>query len=202
MYNVATLAGLMVVTCVWAWAVPVFSYPNGQPVGCVRPSGYDAEAICEVPGETPLGSLPIPPAAVPFADANFGGTLRVLGNYDSQHTYSTISPFSATGRYTAVRLAAATAIVETASGRVIFANRPGNVAGLGIFWDGRNDDTYYFTAGSQLRRHTLSSNQTLRLYSRIHHDHQRRHGRHHCGQLVRVLGTGSTTGLRSQHRQS
>lgn len=145
-------------------AQPLFTYVSG-PNGCTQPAGYPDAALCVVPNETPLATFPIPPVGGMYIDPNFGATVKILSSFSANHGYSTPSAFSATGKYVAiVQYNAQVNVVETATGRVAYVDRPGTVTYETIHWDSYSDDIYYFVDGSsRLSRHTLSTNTTVTL---------------------------------------
>lgn len=165
--------------------MPLVSYPGGLPVDCNATTGFTVEALCTVPGEIPIGSYPVPSAGTVWQDPNFGGTLRLLSDTTSYHSYSTISPFSSSGKHVAVKLASGTAIVEYETGKVLYTGRPGNITAAGIYWDASSDDIYYYVNGARVMRYTLSTgkNEVLVDYALTHGFTQVTNG-----------GTGDVTG--------
>ena len=71
----------------WA-AAPLFTYVSG-PTGCTQPSGYPDAALCTVPNETPLGTLPLPAVGGTYVDGNFGATVKLISSFSTNHGYST-----------------------------------------------------------------------------------------------------------------
>jgi len=114
------------ITCInKARAAAVFTYVSG-PKGCTQPAGYPDAALCIIPNETPLASFPIPAVGNTYVDANFGSTVRILSGFSSNHGYATPTAFSANGKYVAlIQNGNQVNVVETATGRVAFTNRPG-----------------------------------------------------------------------------
>jgi len=139
----------------------VFTYISG-PQGCTQPPGYPDQALCTIPNETPLATFPIPAVGNTYVDPNFGATVRILSGFGSNHGYSTPTAFSATGKYAALfQNGNQVNVVETATGRVAYANRPGNVTYDTVRWDAFNDDVYYAISGAtQVKKHQLSTNTT------------------------------------------
>ena len=155
---VAMLCGI---TCIdKARAAAVFTYVSG-PQGCTQPPGYPDAALCIIPNETPLASFPIPAVGNTYVDPNFGSTVRILSGFGSNHGYSTPTAFSANGKYVAlIQNNNQVNVVETATGRVAYTNRPGTVTYDTVRWDALNDDVYYAISGTQVKRHQLSTNTT------------------------------------------
>src|SRR6476659_9148827 len=135
------LAMLCGITCInKARAAAVFTYVSG-PKGCTQPAGYPDAALCMIPNETPLASFPIPAVGNTYVDANFGSTVRILSGFSSNHGYATPTAFSANGKYvTLIQNGNQVNVVETATGRVAFTNRPGTITYDTVRWDASNDD--------------------------------------------------------------
>src|SRR5438552_2448396 len=129
-----TTVGLILCVCPLG-ASPIFSYVSG-PTGCTEPAGYADAALCIVPHEMPLATFAIPPVGGTYVNANFGATVKILSGFGSNHGYSTPSAFSATGKYVALAQGVNQVnVVETATGKVAYANRPGTVTSDTIRWD-------------------------------------------------------------------
>jgi hypothetical protein len=183
--NKCCVLGLLIASAAAA-QFPVMSYPGGLPAGCTATTGFTVEALCTVPGEIPVGSFTAPAAGTLWTDPNFGGAVRLLADTITHHSYSTISPFSNSGKYVGVKLATTgTSILEYATGKVLDTGRPGNITASGIYWDAVSDDVYYHLTDAKVMKYTISKrkNEVLVDYAVTHGFTQ-----------ITAGGTGDVTG--------
>jgi len=146
---IASLAFVCALLCAQAFQATM-ALPGGGTVAVNIPP--------VVPEKTPALTV----VATPVPVAEFAQ--RQLLAVTASHSYSTISPFSANRKYVALK-SGVTTIVDAATGATAYAGRPGNVSGLGIMWDGRSDDVYYFVDGLSVKKHVLSANATTVVYT-------------------------------------
>jgi Malectin domain len=140
-----------------ARAAVVVTYGAG-PNLCTTASGYLDYPFCTIPGEIPLGSFAVPAIGGTYTDPNFGGVVRVMTGTPYIHPYALPSPISAHNKYLNVlgRDSFISSMLDLTTGAVAFYNVP--FAGGAHVWDAQDDDVYYRIYGTQVVKHTLSTN--------------------------------------------
>jgi hypothetical protein len=140
-----------------AQSAAVTTYVSG-PNNCTTAAGYSSYPFCTIPGEIPLGGFAVPGVGGTYIDPNFGATVRVMTGSPYIHPYSLPSPISANNKYLHVlqRDSFRSTMLNLTTGAIAYDGVPfSNPAHV---WDATNDDVYYRIVGTQIIKHTLSTN--------------------------------------------
>jgi hypothetical protein len=140
-----------------ARAAAIVTYVSG-PNNCTTAPGYIDYPFCTIPGELPLGSFPVPGIGGSYTDPNFGGVIRIMTGSPYIHPYALPSPVSANNKYLHIlqRDTFRSTMLNLSTAAVAFDGVP--FAGGAHVWDATNDDVYFRVIGTQIIKHTLSTN--------------------------------------------
>jgi hypothetical protein len=132
---------------------PRFTTPVNTATSCRQAPNFTGPyPQCDVPGISPVGAAA---SNVAYADPNFGGFIRMLRSEQTIHAYSSLSAFSASGKYVVVGSTRdqSTMIYSTADRQLVHREVGTNFQGL--VWDAFNDDIVYSLRGTSIRAFNL-----------------------------------------------
>lgn len=158
-------------------AQTTFEYLPGYPQSCGDTGPADVSigstytfgnnSICQIPTVTH------PILGVPYADANFGHTVRTVAPIGYYHTYSTPSALSATGKYVATHgldeqyggdsISGTTDIWDTTTG-VRVKKTAGASQDWGFYWHPTQDGVYFSISGSAIYRRSVIGTDNIKVF--------------------------------------
>jgi uncharacterized protein (TIGR03437 family) len=125
----------------------IFPAPNN----CIKQPGYIDENLC-VPAPDNFAVQ----KGTTYVDSTFGGKVRIMTDKNVYHAYSSPNPLSANNKYLLLlKDSGAWDIALVSDGSVIASNVKANQS---VFWDARDDETYYYLTGAQIISHSVSAN--------------------------------------------